>query len=323
MAANALDGSLDEWPAIAGRYDRAILTGNGASLAVSNRFSYRSLYGESKLSAQDRAVFGALETTNFELVLDALRVARVVCSEAGHKSRTIYDQARRVRRALVDTVARVHVPWTDVPHSTLTEIREGLRHYEYVFTTNYDLLHYWAIMSDDARGFRDFFWGPGTTFDAADVGAWASMTKILYVHGALHLFRDDLGRARKRTSASRNLLDAFSSASDVPLFVSEGRSAEKLAAIRRSDYLTFAYETFARECSSLVVFGHSLGNEDAHLRHVIARSAQKIAVGLRPGSRSDVRQRKAHVISLFPKPRIDFFNSESHPLGRLSLGVST
>jgi hypothetical protein len=33
-----------------------------------------------------------------------------------------------------------------------------------IFTTNYDLIPYWATMHEDVWRFRDMFWGEGNTF---------------------------------------------------------------------------------------------------------------------------------------------------------------
>jgi len=323
MSRNPVDGRLGDWDSISHRYSHALLTGNGASLAVWPLFSYASLYDEADLTPRDERLFTRLETQNFESVLDALRIARVACRGAGHETRSIWNQYRRIRRALVRTVASVHVPWDRIKVSSVQIMRAGLRHFDYVFSTNYDLLHYWTLMSRPrGSGFVDFIWGDNHSFDSTNTVALGARTKILYLHGALHLYRDSEGVTRKRVAAGRNLLSAFAQSTDVPVFVSEGRSSDKEAAIRRDPYLSFAYETFSRECDSLVVFGHALRGHDAHLRRVIRRSCRRLAVALLPGKRTSVREKQARIVSAFPDARLDFFDATTHPLGDPALALT-
>src|SRR5262249_62242669 len=93
-------------------------------------------------------------------------------------------------------------------------------------------------------------------------------TKVIFLHGALHLYKNRAGRTFKKLAGDDgNLLDLFDVRGDaIPLFISEGRSRDKLSAITRNDYLSFAYERFSKHRGSLVVFGHSLTPEfDQHL----------------------------------------------------------
>jgi hypothetical protein len=51
----------------------------------------------------------------------------------------------------------------------LLAIRAELSNYTSVFSTNYDLLIYWAIMAAEDRRFDDSFRGRGVPFDAERV----------------------------------------------------------------------------------------------------------------------------------------------------------
>ena len=107
-------------------------------------------------------------------------------------------------------------------------------------------------------------------FDVSDTDLWDDKptTKVLLLHGALHLYKSQDGRTFKKLSGEDgNLLDLFDVQGDaIPLFISEGTSRDKLSAIIRNDYLSFAYERFSKHRGSLVVFGHSLSPEfDQHL----------------------------------------------------------
>ncbi|MFP2932137.1 DUF4917 family protein [Pyxidicoccus sp. 3LG] len=149
-----VDDQLVSWADVeALRRWEALLLGNGASIAVWRSFSYSSLFDVAGLSDGDRLIFEALDTTDFEQVLRTLQLAGMVCDQLGHAP----DADARygsVRTALVNAVHRVHVPWMNVPDSSLKKIAAALRKYRHVFSTNYDLLLYWAAMNVDAMGFR-------------------------------------------------------------------------------------------------------------------------------------------------------------------------
>jgi hypothetical protein len=84
-----------------------LLLGNGASVAVSSRFGYPSLFEEAcspgadaQLIADDVALFHELRTTNFEYVLFGLLMSERV-SAALHLDSSLYrDSYDRIRQSL-------------------------------------------------------------------------------------------------------------------------------------------------------------------------------------------------------------------------------
>jgi hypothetical protein len=177
-------------------------------------------------------------------------------------------------------------------------------------------------MSDGAEGFVDYFWGDNLTFDATNTAVWRKATRVLYLHGALHIYRLPSGETVKRTTGETgeaNLLNAVGTPymeTDMPLFVTEGAAKSKLEAIRRSEYLNFAYKQFSEHHGPLVVFGHSLGETDAHLLKVMgAWEDPVIAVSMRPDRPQRIIAKKAALYDLLPKATIIAFQAETHPLG--------
>jgi hypothetical protein len=86
-----------------------LLLGNGSSMAVWDDFGYRSLYGTASsghglLSAEDKALFDALKTTNFEGVLQDLRTAQTVDSAIGLSIDKHHERYNSIRDALVAAV---------------------------------------------------------------------------------------------------------------------------------------------------------------------------------------------------------------------------
>src|SRR6185437_7638704 len=141
-------------------------------------------------------IFDSFNTHNFELVLSALRTAQLVCDAIGQDAGKIELLYSITQNALVEAVKAVHLPWALLPEDVRRAIREELLTYDYVYSTNYDLLLYWSVMTDNGEGFKDYFWGP--RFDIANVEIWNKVTKVLFLHGGLHLYRALSGQTIKR-----------------------------------------------------------------------------------------------------------------------------
>jgi hypothetical protein len=57
-----------------------------------------------------------------------------------------------------------------IPEATLRAIKVALTPYEFVYSTNYDLILYWAVMIDGPTGFTDYFFGPRFDLSNTDLG---------------------------------------------------------------------------------------------------------------------------------------------------------
>lgn len=311
----------------------SLLIGNGASRAVWDDFKYDTLFDvacdpelENGLSLEDQRLFEALgDTRNFEGVLGALNTAGTVCDALGLDTQLLLERYNSVKAALVAAVHRVHVPWRSVSRDALLQLRAALRTFDRVYSTNYDLLVYWAVMAEhEGEGFRDYFFS-GSRFDVTNTEVWQGRTKVHYLHGALHLYYETQGGTFKaQGSGFINLLDLFGRLPDgVPLCITEGTAAQKLAAIARSDYLSFALQQFVDDRGSLVIFGQGLGETDEHLVEILKRHRERhIAVGVYPGDHDQVVAEKARLQHLLPAADLLFFDSRSHPLGDPSLKIT-
>jgi hypothetical protein len=304
----------------------SLLLGNGASRTVWEQFSYPSLFDVAtkevtptdRLTAEDIDLFKRLgDTRNFEAVLGALLTTQSVAAALNLQPlNRIEERYASVQKALVAAVHRVHIPWKTVPNSTLLTIRSALLEYETVFSTNYDLLVYWAIMADRPGDFRDYFWN--AAFDGSDTKVWGKVTRVLYLHGALHLFYGADGRTYKeRADQWANLLDLFAKRPDqVPLCITEGTAPQKMSAIARSDYLSFAFQQFGSRLGPLVMLGQGLGDTDRHLVDALSRErGRTIAVGIYPIDNAQIVSEKGRYTNLLPRANLLFFDSQSHPLG--------
>lgn len=322
MAMN-LDDNLPAWTEVDLHKWEALLLGNGASIAVWREFAYSNLFEQAILSEDDRAIFDVLGTTDFEQVLRALQISGLICEQAGHAP-DVDGRYDNVRKALADAVHRIHVPWGLIPQNTLLKIATALREYNHVFSTNYDLIPCWAIMAN-GEGFKDFFWNNANLFDPADVQLRGNETLIYYLHGGLHLCENLQRVAIKRVAGFQNLLDTFANDSQtIPLFVSEGASEQKLRVIRASDYLWHCYEALRRQSGPLVIFGNSLGPQDAHIASAIAEiPSRAVAVSIFPTTPEAIIETKIHFMKVLSGvEEVLFFDSRTHPLGNASLRIS-
>jgi hypothetical protein len=329
--------SLEDFDDLDGDWNTLFL-GNGASINICTGFGYSSLHDEADLSAKATSLFAEFDTTNFERVLQLLDDARRVGGAIGTPTtgqRLIKTEYDGIREALFGVVNTTHIDHDEIPNKTLLAIAEALLNYEQVFTTNYDLLAYWSLMAYGKwEKTTDLFGRQGgsgpLTFDLTATGGYAGRTKVLYLHGGLHLWHDpytDVTGKWEREDGGRllDLEQRYRDHSDrQALFVSAGRSADKLRAIRRSDYLSFALRQLERNRSDMVIFGSSLDAQDRHIIDAmnVGRS-RRIAISLRAGGRMrDLRKRKADLMALFHDRReVVFFDAVTHPLGQPDLNV--
>ncbi|MCJ8207618.1 DUF4917 family protein [Pseudomonas sp. RGM2987] len=328
------DAHLEDWPTLrASIAFSGLLVGNGASRAVWDDFGYDSLFEnartveEKPLSPSELSVFDAMQTRSFEQVLGALKTTSRVNKALAVSSAAPRNRYYAIKEALINTVHAVHIPWRLIQLQTLATLHQELSSYSTVFTTNYDLLNYWAIQHAPGT-ITDLFDGNDHSFDLSQVAT--DKPRLLYLHGGLHLVRNQDGTARKLTSTEGTLLGNFAinntlkTLDDVPLFVNEGPSEDKLKTIRSSDYLSFCYEQLLHHGDNLCLFGHALGEQDRHIVHALRQAAPKtVAISIYPRSAAFIQHQKRHYAKVFEglAVQLRFFDAKSHPLGDVKLSV--
>ena len=309
-----------------------LVVGNGFSINIWRDFAYSRLFEQATLDSAAHRLFSDFETENFETVLEALWHAERTLIALKRQTAGVTKLYEHVQSALFQAVRQVHVPWRCIDRPRLQQISDAMRSYRFVFTLNYDLLTYWAAMQRGVNlAIRDFFWSDCHTFDMSDATLEDDSTGLLYLHGGIHLWQDsESGRTGKWTTTKGSgvalLTSLQASVSSIrsrrPLFVSEGTSAQKMAVIRRSDYLTYALQTLSEDASNTVVFGTSFGIQDKHIAAAItAGRKREIAISVRPGTQEQNEATIANYRASLPRHQLHFFDSTSHPLGDPSLTV--
>lgn len=271
-----------------------LLLGNGFSRACRDDiFSYESLFTRADFDDIPLAkeAFAALDTTDFEVVMDALHKAAQLVSVYAKKDSTLAEElahdAERLKDVLVKAIAENHPDHPfEIPAHQYANCRAFLANFDRKFTVNYDLLLYWALMQSEVKpdvhcddGFRKSEIGTG------EYVSWepenTNHQNLYYLHGALHVFDSQI-EVQKYTWAGTGvrLIDQIRDALDkglYPLFVAEGESPKKWARIRHSDFLDKTYRSLMRLGSSkaggtMFVYGHSLAANDEHILRGVVKS---------------------------------------------------
>lgn len=312
-----------------------LLLGNGFSRACRNDiFAYDALFDLAdfkECSKQARGAFTALGTTDFEVVMRALRDAGTLSELYGVTDsaavRRFREDAAALREVLVRAIAGSHPAQPgEIKAESYARCRKFLERFGTVYTVNYDLLLYWAIMQDEI--------GPPLRFDdgfrTPDEGATEYVTwdvvktdrqNVFYMHGALHVF--DAGHELQKytwVNTGVRLIDQVRQAmvdGKYPLFVAEGESRSKLARIKHSGFLDRAYRSFAHIGGTLVVFGHSFAETDEHILKCIAKGkTSHLLVGVHGDAESKENKRlmsRAEALAVGRPERrslkVEFFDS--------------
>lgn len=325
------DGSLLDWNEIADSYRwDTLLLGNGMSINIWEPFGYRNLYDHAKLadlSPTERKLFAS--TRNFERVLAEILNAIRVNEALGLGTKPLLACYRKVQRALVGAVQAVHLNQTRIPLSTRELIGETMRDFQWIFTTSYDLIVYWAMAATGFDPFMDHFrFGGRCEFDPERAKALPSNIHVYFLHGALHLVTGEEGATWKLTQRKLDrILDQFGEpiegdAKARPLIVTEGSAKDKLAAIEENVYLTHALRRLRQRDQPVVVFGSGLSEHDAHLAEALSKHpGRPVAVSMLPGPRKELRLRQSDIYGRLEADPLLFFDARTHPLGDPALAV--
>jgi len=276
---------------VSGLSKRHLLLGNGFSISLKpDIFSYGALFDSADFSSKPhiKTIFEKLKTQDFEVVIKHLLAAATVLDAYGRTdpklAQDIRDDAAAIKDALVTAIAKRH---PDRPHDVKPEqyaaCRKFLSRFDHMFTLNYDVLLYWTIMQSDVDQLT-FRHDDGFRHPEDDAGApWVSWQQgnaatVSYLHGALHLF--DAGSEITKYTWSKTdkpIVEQIRASLDderYPLFVAEGTSATKLERIMHNAYLhktLRSFESCQTATAAIVIFGHSLAENDRHVLRCIAK----------------------------------------------------
>lgn len=210
---------------------RHLLLGNGFSIALfPNRFRYGSLLEETDFARapEIREAFDRLQTTDFEVVINALKQAIAVLpiylGNDGVPVR-MSEHVELLKDLLVQAIAGLHPERpSEITEDQYAACRAFLAHFVgdsrgprggqerrgQIYTLNYDLLLYWTLLHDRLirinpdepfagavaqaeplkhdDGFRAPDDEPDAPYVTWDADGAANTQNVHFLHGALHLF---------------------------------------------------------------------------------------------------------------------------------------
>lgn len=271
-----------------------VLLGNGFSIACKpDIFTYGSLLERAdfeSVSPQAREAFSVLQTRDFEVVMRSLRSAAALVQLYSRERTDLRDALTRdaggLREVLVAAIARNHpgMP-SEIADDKYTACRKFLSNFGSIYTVNYDLLLYWAIMHADED--HPVTLPSDDGFRTPEAGAQEYVTwevensdtqDIFHLHGALYLF--DAGAELKKytwINTGVRLIEQVRAALNAnlfPLVVAEGETKDKVERISHSGYLHRGLRSFKKIGGALFLFGLSLGLQDLHILKSIAKNSR-------------------------------------------------
>ncbi|PRY70640.1 DUF4917 family protein [Halomonas ventosae] len=317
------------WSEISDRFNDTLLLGNGASIAVDDRFRYQSLkqhaIDNGLFNTDVQSLFDFFHTDDFELILRIVWQATNVNKALEIDDQKTEQSYRHVRDCLIAAVRNIH-PEHGAVSDKLPEIAKYMKGFKKIVSLNYDLIVYWAMMYGNElknrHMFKDCF--VGSEFDddwsrfGDAYGNHDSCSLVFYPHGNLIFARDKLENERKISSGADGLLESvlqkWERGSYVPLFVSEGTKQQKQKSIQSSYYLNTVYrEVLTSVQDSLVVFGWGVGEHDLHIIERAAKSnVRRIAFSVFGDDQGYCNRVSQLVRDEFQQPcEVFFFDAES------------
>lgn len=263
---------------------RHLLLGNGFSIACrKDSFAYGKLFDEADFGALTIAagpLFALFGTTDFERVIEALRVSAAVLElyeDGGEEAiEALRLDADALKEALAEVLARKHPDNVgSIEIEEYASAKRFLTNFDGgIYTVNYDLLLYWTLLQDGEPKIRsDDGFRSDPDEEEAEWVVWDGYEgyaqRVFYLHGGLHLY--DAGSQLRKITWSRTgipLIDQIREAlsQDIyPHVVTEGSSQQKLARIEHSPYLHRGLKSLNTCGGSLFVYGHSLAENDEHI----------------------------------------------------------
>lgn len=288
---------VHEWSAIADGFTHGLILGNGASIAVDDRFSYVSLLEKAEqlgvLTSDLQRVFKFFNMTDFELALQVLWHAQQVNRALKIKGKRTKNAYKAVRNALIQTVTSVHAQYQQAADKLMRGVN-FLSQFETVASLNYDLLVYWCFLIGNAAAtnrFKDCFinglFQQDWRFLREPYGQTGATTLVFYPHGNLAIGSDITGvevkiQAQEFSTLLETVIAEWEAGRLAPVFVSEGASVQKERAIRRSPYLSTVYEEILPKLGeTVVIYGWSFSDQDDHIIRAICKgSPRRFAVSV-------------------------------------------
>ncbi len=318
-----------QWTTFGDTFDGAdIFIGNGFSINLFKELSYKRLFDRFSQNC-DKALtslFTEFNTTNFEFVMDALMNTEKVERILGRDPSGISDLVKDLKQGLVKTISDTHPGYKDISPAIFRSLAYEFIRFNNIFTTNYDVFLYKIILASnnlvelgkiEAIEFQDEFYENYGTHRVAHGDDFFDCRKVYYLHGALFLYHDERGITYKFRKGGEDdeyirMLRIEIDNGNIPLFVAEGQSNDKLTAINNNYYLRMCSQALKVERTDLVVYGFSFGRSDNHIIGWINQSKPKnviTSIYTEGKDEKELKDEMSRITNLFGNSRVEFFDS--------------
>jgi len=265
-----------------GKSSKHLLLGNGYSICYKDDYKYNSIYDKA-FSANERIqnIFGIIGTTDFEEVMCFLDKTIDIIQLYDEKN-AVNDHLKieldGIRNTLIETIIDISEGSMHEVQSNAEESNNILNHFDpnksHIYTLNYDLLLYSYLLDYNklhTQYYTDGFWNiinDGLQYDNGK----NNNSNIHYLHGAIHLFHNQLNENYKVKGPTADIKDKIKTKvknKDYPIFVAEGDSEKKMKIINSNKYLNKQFESFKKKMndkdSYLFIYGVSFSDSDNHI----------------------------------------------------------
>ena len=234
---------------------RYLLLGNGFSMGCHGGFRFGEIR-ETLKNQGHRALFDEFKDENPEQILRALENAeQVLKALRGCPSVeiVIHDERQKFKNAFITAIAEQHPQRRSEISAQLTKCREFLSSFlgkdnpdGAVYTLNYDLLLFWAIMRD--YNHNEIAANDGFNKVDGDL-KWTdekrpTMRSIYYLHGGLLFYGEGADLYKYRWNSKGTTFDNVQNAlrqGEAPLFIAGGTHHQKLKEIEKYDEEGISY----------------------------------------------------------------------------------
>lgn len=310
-------------------YNADLFIGNGFSINLCNKLSYRSLYEKFSKNCDSKVVelFNAFETSNFEFILDALKNAEIISGIYNLNYTGILSVIKNLKDGLIKTISDTHPEYKDISPDIFRSLAYEFKQFNDIYTTNYDVFLYKIILASndlveqkllDAVLYQDEFC---ETIDKYKLGLGNAFDKrrvIYYLHGALFLYNQgQTYKFRKGGDSDEyiRMLRIEIQNGNIPLFIAEGKSKDKLNAINNNYYLRRCSEILkSKNKTNIVVYGSSFQTSDSHIIGWINKSKPEnlvVSIYLEDKSSSEVENEISRISGLFGDVFVSFYDSNT------------
>lgn len=277
-----------------------LLLGNGFSRSYDDGiFSYNALSEFiQKLPDSDlHKLFQVVNTNNFELLMkqldDAAKIAEIFGADK-KVVKKIKEASEKLKTSLIEAIKELHPEHVfkisdEKRKACANFLSTFLNQDGLVFTTNYDLLLYWVLESNQIENRVDGFgrdaeetdeWVEPEDRQYSELrwGKYKAEQSIYYLHGALQIFDTGIEIVKEEYTSEHYLLEnikARMEKKEYPIFVTAGSGIDKLTHIVHNKYLAYCYEQLSNIGGSLIVYGFGFGIYDNHIIKAINKAGKK------------------------------------------------